>query len=516
MQDRISKHPNRVQLIPVAGQANVFDLIRVDEPIEVGTPLNKANLLTDDTASLLGLDSTATLDDFLKNVMLGGFKGFWWNKSEIIEQINETIAGDTSSTTATSRDLLSDTVYYSEEVDVYSENGTTYWKLKNPKSIKFTSNSQKLPELHDRYISATTDAVSADNACFYIKPYDSSTTTYQPYMYKNGSTYQIYFYAYDLRTFSITKVKKVLDYVCSSDINAYPNGDYGDDGYYYELDKSVIKDKAIYKWHKYKSKTNYSITELSSNATYDLLNNADSPSKTYDVYVSDNFEAKNGKFYLKAPITKYTVSYNLITTGQVSGISVQNKYLVSTAFQPQASTDENTPYTEIAYSTYNSIGQQNYYGIYRLHISTGKRYQTPTLAIGEQVGYISSFDENAYPDNGFQDDFYYGNRETIKLGGAKIATGSYIGTGAYGASEAVHLIFNFEPKLIFIWEDSGQSRMWALNPSTRSFGYSAGNTGGLAFVSWGANDVSWFSNSASGNANAQNSTGKKYNYVAIG
>ena len=40
--DRIPTHPGRVKLVPVEGQENTFDMVRADEPIEVGTPINKA------------------------------------------------------------------------------------------------------------------------------------------------------------------------------------------------------------------------------------------------------------------------------------------------------------------------------------------------------------------------------------------------------------------------------------------------------------------------------------------
>ena len=40
--DRVPTYPGRVKLIPVAGQPNVYDMVRADEPIEVGTPINKA------------------------------------------------------------------------------------------------------------------------------------------------------------------------------------------------------------------------------------------------------------------------------------------------------------------------------------------------------------------------------------------------------------------------------------------------------------------------------------------
>lgn len=55
VEDRVSTFPGRVELIPVAGQTNMYDMSRADEPVQEGTPLNKALLdqkaytLTEDT-----------------------------------------------------------------------------------------------------------------------------------------------------------------------------------------------------------------------------------------------------------------------------------------------------------------------------------------------------------------------------------------------------------------------------------------------------------------------------------
>ena len=65
MQDRVPKYPGRVKLIPVAGQENVYDMVRADEPQQEGTALNKANLMTDATAALFGRSSSAVPNDAL-------------------------------------------------------------------------------------------------------------------------------------------------------------------------------------------------------------------------------------------------------------------------------------------------------------------------------------------------------------------------------------------------------------------------------------------------------------------
>ena len=55
VEDRVSTYPGRVTLTPVSGQTNVYDMTRSDEPVQEGTPLNKALLdqkayiLTEDT-----------------------------------------------------------------------------------------------------------------------------------------------------------------------------------------------------------------------------------------------------------------------------------------------------------------------------------------------------------------------------------------------------------------------------------------------------------------------------------
>ena len=44
IKDRIPTYPGRVKLKPVDGQLNMYDMTRADEPIEEGTPINKATL----------------------------------------------------------------------------------------------------------------------------------------------------------------------------------------------------------------------------------------------------------------------------------------------------------------------------------------------------------------------------------------------------------------------------------------------------------------------------------------
>ena len=104
--------------------------------------------------------------------------------------------------------------------------------------------------------------------------------------------------------------------------------------------------------------------------------------------------------------------------------------------------------------------------------------------------------------------------------GVKITTGSYIGTGTYGASNPNSLTFAFEPKVLFIapiTNQSGplnyQSVFWKGMTSFPTYIGSA-DTGMSVVVSWGTT-VSWYTNGSYANRQL-NDSGTSYAYIAIG
>lgn len=69
MKDRIPANPGRVLVTPENGGAAYYaTLTRADNPTQEGTPLNKANLLTDATAALFGLGANAVPNDVFSTV----------------------------------------------------------------------------------------------------------------------------------------------------------------------------------------------------------------------------------------------------------------------------------------------------------------------------------------------------------------------------------------------------------------------------------------------------------------
>lgn len=99
--------------------------------------------------------------------------------------------------------------------------------------------------------------------------------------------------------------------------------------------------------------------------------------------------------------------------------------------------------------------------------------------------------------------------------GAKIATGSYKGTGTSGASNPCKLTFNFTPKVVMIYGgDTGYMPcafpyMWGsayMSLQLASYDF-------LCEVTVSGNTMSWYYNDAAWQLNA---SGKTYQYVAIG
>jgi hypothetical protein len=70
LKDRVVQFPHRYQLVPVAGESDTYDIIAKPGTItEAGTPINKATLLSDETAALYDLTGNdATVDKALGNV----------------------------------------------------------------------------------------------------------------------------------------------------------------------------------------------------------------------------------------------------------------------------------------------------------------------------------------------------------------------------------------------------------------------------------------------------------------
>lgn len=160
----------------------------------------------------------------------------------------------------------------------------------------------------------------------------------------------------------------------------------------------------------------------------------------------------------------------------------------------------------------------------RTAVGTVYKYNVGTTL--ELHEYVQSNDRNAYPDSGISENYeyqYLGQPFGLDnlLGGAKIATGSYTGTGTYGASSPNSLTFEFEPKLLIIASAISGKQFTFVRDSTVAIQHNASTgSGNLAHseyapvVEWNGKTVTWYT---TGNPDAQaNENAKKYQYIAIG
>lgn len=107
--------------------------------------------------------------------------------------------------------------------------------------------------------------------------------------------------------------------------------------------------------------------------------------------------------------------------------------------------------------------------------------------------------------------------EEAKQSGVKIATGSYVGTGTYGAYNPCSLTFDFAPRFVVVlgFNLAYKATLFVYN-CTQSSPYNASDTtDNKITVEWQQNTIVW-SNTYSSASYQLNSSGTTYYYIAIG
>lgn len=134
------------------------------------------------------------------------------------------------------------------------------------------------------------------------------------------------------------------------------------------------------------------------------------------------------------------------------------------------------------------------------------------------VGYVNSPDSDAYPPS-VPDEYTY--IPLGKLGNfARMETGSYIGTGKYGADNPNSLTFKFVPKFVLIfWAENGSpNNAMAFLSAYGGISYQPGGSNGQWFyaseieVKITGTAITWYASSLQ----IQMNSSAKYQYLAIG
>ena len=102
--------------------------------------------------------------------------------------------------------------------------------------------------------------------------------------------------------------------------------------------------------------------------------------------------------------------------------------------------------------------------------------------------------------------------KAVADGGTKLVTGSYVGTGSYGASNPNTLTFASQPKLVIIF---GAYTIIAPNPA--QWAPTLDSSGLDRYygcpLTWSGNQLIWWSNSAE--QYQCNKAGETYHYIAL-
>lgn len=218
MQDRVSLYPGRVKLEPVAGQANLYDLTRADQPTQEGTPLNKASLLKDTTASAFGLGTDAVPDDalhLLSRFQRGLGNEYIWAK----EQWNREVVKSNSTYSqilVQSGNQNRKYVRYSDDIILDSDGNISL--------------AEPITQIYPTYNSA--GSLQLDNKYVQLSSFSYADAEVQPVWFSDGVTFKgtnTYYLAY--RTLETLYRRTLFGYVNSSSSDAYPPA--VSDGYTY-------------------------------------------------------------------------------------------------------------------------------------------------------------------------------------------------------------------------------------------------------------------------------------------
>ena len=166
-------------------------------------------------------------------------------------------------------------------------------------------------------------------------------------------------------------------------------------------------------------------------------------------------------------------------------------------------------------------GLNSYGSIYRYYCSdsVGSRPVFTLPSTFTATYYVDSegntHDQQEYETAGSTTDVQ-GNPITI---GTQIATGSYVGTGTYGASNPNTLTFDFEPKLLFVATKGGGDYGFYVYGQTNflTFAFSQDTpAAGKCVVNISGNTFTWYVNVWNKDAHGQLNYTTDYNYWAIG
>lgn len=393
MQDRVPLYPGRVTLTPVAGQANTYDMARADQPTQEGTPLNKANLLSDQVASLIGLTSAAVPNDMFNVLATVGDLHVW--RRTVTEpasyEIGPVVTGPVNFGGKDDSNYYPSALY-SSTVNV-SEDGELSLESPNSWQIDPTPGGPELAMARIRgkffSIAGNGNSFFEKNSIYYC-PSDAvftGVTTESP-AYLSIDKYQ---------TVTVVPPGTYIDYPVSVNPNAYQEGDDA-------------------------QPAGYTLGAVQSGEFAIRPSGSDAITWRYGdtIIVSDE-----GKISIQ------DIQYTTITDS--SNVSDANVLIGKFATLHSAAELEVFDFGSFYYfpddASFNQ-GSDNRFYVSQYQTVTGY----PAIPAGTTIEYLGKLGDKA-----------------------RIVTGSYVGTGTYGRDNPNKLDFDSPPKIVFVSPERNSS-----------------------------------------------------------
>ena len=262
--------------------------------------------------------------------------------------------------------------------------------------------------------------------------------------------------------------------------------------------------------------------------------NGSSVENTYLVANSVSVDQSTGEVSLVDPVED-TATYNV---GFIT--SILGKYFINTSAELLAL---GTAYPVVSpnqiyfIASDASLSNRQSSGVYYINArSSSKMYVVSSTSTITSITYgdweyVHSSSRSAYPDSGTSGGYeyeYLGIPFDNAVTAPKIETGSYVGTGTYGASNPNTLTFGFVPKLVFIFgslggssQSSGLFYVPVLSATYVSGAYfkdglGLSNVNSQAYAKMDGTVMSWYYGQGAYPDNQFNYKTATYQYIAIG
>lgn len=410
MDDRIPTKPGRMKITPEDGSPAYYATVEMaDEPTQVGTALNKENLLSDPVARAVGLTASAVPDDMFDVMAHAGDLHVWRRTVETSEKIPAKYSlGPTQGKTPLTypkTPTTQATFHYGKSISIDDNGGIT---INGEQTVRLNSDDSSVSKANNLkgsffYCDSST-TIGADNGFetgpgnVYFIPSDAIISR-EPDSYLSGVLYTSKYQK--VYTTPAVPPGTYIDYPVSVNPNAYQVGsDAKPAGYV--LGEVVTGKTAISMTYNRCSITYCSAIEVNNNGTISPAPNSgvvNIPTNNMD---SDDLSALKGKFFHTED------SEN--DSDQIGFFSDPNYW----AYIPEDAviTMETHP-----------VGSPAIY-ITKYQPVTGY----PAIPAGTTIEYLGKLGDKS-----------------------RMQVVSYVGTGTYGSGNKTVVSFYFAPSIIFIF-----------------------------------------------------------------